>query len=1052
MTRSRSGIVLVLVSGLLVLLAFLVAVFASSARLAALAGAGGAQALGGKLAAESGLEYAAARLWQEWKPVYPKVPVNAGDDWTAREASLAVPLERVASPSYSHGDRSPASWGDFDGNGRLDAASGRLRGAVPFGQRYLLRVVSHAGLICINGGELGHPNGDQDADGVLNRDDPQYAEDSGITFFNPPNGAPDWRDTDFEGNRSLINFLNNLGALVGLDLDPMTTYTKNLFGIGKLLNESFPYEVSDLGKRVVSARPRGGYGSVEDLRPILGADYEKVAPYLSTVGEIVSDGGGLDNLYNPQGFASQYGRLDFNVADRTVIEAAFRYLTASGRFERLLSKYREERAFVRLLPTEAGRIAAALADARPIWNWHDFLKILVDLPDAVFEDDPFVGLAVRDPASDPVPEGPFRRRLKEDLILAHMDFGFGWALEEYRAQRRNLGVVREGAGHGVPVEGSTPMRDIRYRREDFIGGQTFPFSDPLTPADFIGLVDRSTVPFSLAPHRGGFRIECAGWSSVSGGDRATASCMTDIELGRELRLANQLDFEQFLGWTGAWDAPPRRYPGGIRIDSTSTRAVRSGIHSWPCFPVTTFRNGAWSDNGSSSGPVTSYQGYYTAAHFSRIRGSGWMELGARQWNDASLLAARGAFPFNEDGEPDPLVNRYSSAKETDNGWDPIKYDVRQPNHFESAPVSMASYCPMGPSSLLSLPGNFTMGWRKYALFNPPYSSYVATPFPRGPFDRDPSKVQEMGGPTGEVMEGTIGLWIFVPDGEPPMPSTDEDKLLITLRYCKSQSGINIEMRNYMTLTYDHHAEEVTLWSNGPSVPVALPVPVTPYRATGWRMVAITFDRGVAASQGWGPDDTAATVWVDGEPVNFGSPFQVCFRPKSFFDQDGSPPSVDEMDVIISTTAADPPYPPVRGFDDFFVLPHSLSQQQLRDLLLNRRVSEGHYRSSLFTFEPELLPEGGRIAGYAWDAFVPGGGSCRLGVTPCDDSGVPSAPVSEVLYDGSGPQVLFVRPGDLAWGFDWEVALKGSPSSPILDEFRIFYTPGNVPRRGAITTR
>ncbi len=386
----RRGIVLILVSGLLTLFLLLAAAFTQVTEFADAGGEAGRRQLAARLAAGCGMEYAAARLWQE--PRTPTdhgqlpTPENARDDWTARGPEpLDTPPSRRLNPSYSHGE----TWSDVlvggvkdgayvpgddlfplnadaDGDGKFTARSGRLRG----GPEFSLRIMPCRALACINSGELGAPDGDHDLDGILNRDDPHYREDldagyndadnDGIinmhdTFAGPwGNGVPDWRDADFFGNQEAVTLLNNLGAILGV-ADPKTVpYAPGYLQMGTI-------RTSSLGTRVIQNRPRGGYASVGELRDFLSReDFEKAAPYLTTRGEIVPMGItvpkwpvalGTDDFHfrslevrtgqelptvNPAPGYSFYpfhafgARIDLNRAPLELVRASLRHLTASG--------------------------------------------------------------------------------------------------------------------------------------------------------------------------------------------------------------------------------------------------------------------------------------------------------------------------------------------------------------------------------------------------------------------------------------------------------------------------------------------------------------------------------------------------------------------------------------------------------------------------------------------------------------------------------------------------------------------------------------------------
>lgn len=161
----RAGITLILVSGLLVLLAFLAASFLSMRGCVEAAGRSGLLAVRQSLAAESGLHYAAGRLIED--PGYPLSILDAttpphdtrGDDWTFRDG-VGQPLTGSAHVSYSHGEpwtddgdglrEAGEPFADLDRDGRFTARSGRLRGNG--GGAFSLKIVSAGGLYPVNAG------------------------------------------------------------------------------------------------------------------------------------------------------------------------------------------------------------------------------------------------------------------------------------------------------------------------------------------------------------------------------------------------------------------------------------------------------------------------------------------------------------------------------------------------------------------------------------------------------------------------------------------------------------------------------------------------------------------------------------------------------------------------------------------------------------------------------------------------------------------------------------------------------------------------------------
>lgn len=167
MKERPTGIVLILVSGLLTVLGLLVTVFVRASGFSAAADGARLAQIGARLVAESGMSYAAGRLGAE--DGYP-LPVgqaasreNRGDDWTFRDG-LHAGLDGAVNVSYGHGecwtddgdglfDPGETPGPDLNGDGRFSAWSGRVRGGEgPFGSVFALRVVSTGALCPINAG------------------------------------------------------------------------------------------------------------------------------------------------------------------------------------------------------------------------------------------------------------------------------------------------------------------------------------------------------------------------------------------------------------------------------------------------------------------------------------------------------------------------------------------------------------------------------------------------------------------------------------------------------------------------------------------------------------------------------------------------------------------------------------------------------------------------------------------------------------------------------------------------------------------------------------
>ncbi len=311
--RTSDGFILVLASGLLVLLAAAALSFTGLAR-----ATGGMRSalraeLAGRLAAETGLEYAAARLWETadrfpgkprigeagWDPACRSARVwNRGDDWHYRAYDaddgswdsqalgpiplewLDPPLSGTLHPSWARGESWTDSdgnalfdpgetWTDADGNGRRDVWSGRLRRTATGDGRFVLRVEPGAG------SKIG---------------------------LNAAPGADAAR---------LRAFLNQLGAILGV-----RTFVANTPA------PAVPVLWSDLGNRVVAALPSAGFRSLEDLRGTLtDAEIRAIRRFVTVSPRLFSRHVAL--MEAPQ--AKNPVVMDLNGAPLRTIEACLRY-------------------------------------------------------------------------------------------------------------------------------------------------------------------------------------------------------------------------------------------------------------------------------------------------------------------------------------------------------------------------------------------------------------------------------------------------------------------------------------------------------------------------------------------------------------------------------------------------------------------------------------------------------------------------------------------------------------------------------------------------------
>ncbi len=323
----QRGVAIVLAAGMLSLLALLAALIAGVARISGPAAARGTAALRASLAAESGLEYAAARLSRE--AGFPLPPAgwrqaSRGDDWNPRLPHPAPPgaSDPWHYPSYRHGEgwaetiplkgdgldndrdgtvdepdegiallspgEAPAV--DPDGNGKVTAWTGRMRGAGP---RFALRIDCPEGKLPVNAGFLDHRSG----------------------------------DLTHPYHKGIAHALDNLGAVLNLS-------GTRTFKAGAPLGSGEPVVLSSLGTDLMTARPPGGYpdlaaaGELLALRGYTSGDIARVLTYLDAGPyELPCEAGRAapgDGTYFPDS-----PHVNLKVAPREVLESLFRYLAAS---------------------------------------------------------------------------------------------------------------------------------------------------------------------------------------------------------------------------------------------------------------------------------------------------------------------------------------------------------------------------------------------------------------------------------------------------------------------------------------------------------------------------------------------------------------------------------------------------------------------------------------------------------------------------------------------------------------------------------------------------
>lgn len=1002
------GIAVLLVVGLLGLLGLLALSLLRLGSNAASTGRETARQAAADSAAESGLHYAAGRLMQTADSVPPDARRidNAGDDWSCRDFSSAtaeLPLPLSLNPSYNHGERWRDGAGgeegvyeagtddiggspDLDGNGRFSSWSGRLRsGAGP--AYFSLRVQSEPSLACVNSGELCAPSGDQDLDGVLNADDPDFSTDRNMDGAGQPvgNGVPDWRDPDYVGNRHIVNLLDNLGAILGLSTSREEPYWPGDDPIDPVLGR---VETSTLGRQVVAARPRGGYVSVDQLEPVLGAaDHGAAAPFLSARGETVpvafqeegfDKARVSDQLFDlPEVRYEFHARIDFNNAPVELIRASLRYLSSSGRGSE--GGGEQVNAFFRLQKDEADAVAAILAGNRPIRTWPQLLATLVDrVPDAVYQQDPFYDQAEELWAI----EGNGLPRLKQELILAQWDAD--WMFHDAFGRRRSsLDVEREPAAGFL---GPDRTRVIQVAKEHLTGPlNTAPFAQNGVPLDgepVTGIPGRMTTEFALASGNGSFAFVSAGWSG-SGSARAGAASLS--LRGEPLRLASQHDFEH----PGASPSSPWRRPGG-QVEAVSPVQVRDHIHSTPRFP--------FSAPGRGNYPAGAQTGY--------PRAHGALQLGARRMPDAELAAPGCVFalPFDEDGLPGP-GNRWDPGDWFDNVGDPID---RPPD-----PAAYVVHADLHANGIWPSPA----GQRQMKDFAVVWEQM---PFAAG---------------AGGIAGGTLSFWACrtgANENDQWFNWSDEPENHVVVEY--PFGTVYVSYLQIQFLNHTGQVRVVNLAGSAYAGTFTTDPPDPGLRKCSWHHVALTFTS-------LGGDLSGVLVYLDGTLKNpGGTPYPVRLHPDR-------PPSSSGMRVRFYGPADDVRFfsssLPAGGVREMARSPRFHADPTGTDPAL--------YRSPRFRFDPVLFPDGAVPCGAAWNAFIPEGtgGSFTFEVTAYDETGEigSSGPIP---YDGSqAPQAAFRLPAcrsfDVTVRMDtdpaaWPLA-EGEPvlrDAPLLEEFRVFY--------------
>lgn len=1036
--RAICGIVLVFTTGLVVLIGLVGAIFLQVSLFSRTRGEIAAAVAATRLAAISGLEYAAVRLRAEPRSVtdigVAQTAANRVDDWTDRSGQPSATSGQLRlNPSYSHGEPWSDTSGsngrydpgepvlaDLDGDGRFSAWSGRLRGGKgAFGNRFSLRITTASGTVCVNSGEVGALDGDHDLDGILNADDTAFSATSGPyrtdldggygDFDNDliPNGAdadyvgalgngiPDWRDPDFVGNTHLVNLLNNLGAVLGLAPDPSALFHPAL-PPAHPLNDGFV--TTDLGRRVVAGRPRGGYLSVEDLRAVLTpTEFDAVSPYLSVEGRIVPVPFPLDAPDNKKNYLTKavaapesryefHALIDFNRAPWEVLAASLRHLCASGIYDDTneSSTITKTIPFIRLGGDEADGIARELVNRRPIHTWGAFLDALhqAALAGPLFQDDLFT---VLDENSLPVNEAidPILVRLKEDLILAQVApagyFGdpFTWRANSFEIPREPLPFIGLDAA------------STRRTAKDLLAGplNTYPFdtagviaAKPSPNLVFHGIPARLTTEYDLsAPPRGSFQVVSEG--SGAGEGAASAVAAGSLSLFRALEINGQQTFqiratlERPVAPVSPWWFPG----GGVRVEGPAPDA--HGATTFPRFDLESYH---YTGLGSTQPWMVLNDRY--------PRAMGGVQLSPRQLSHAELTNPGGvgpcffALPFNRDRFDAPGVPEAGTWYATPNTrqWrenvgDPVlDQTTGQPRSADPLDLSGAPYDPhFFHEGLWCGPGGRRFGAVAFAWDGLTHS------FPASAVDA-----------TGRPKNVTFSFWHAAGQSEPF--ATGFDTAGIRFEYRTASGFWKTHFVLLIHPDFQYLAGVMTTMAGQP-VPVWWVSEPVLSRA-GWHHLAVSID----------PAGTSLTIYVDG---------------------------VDVSPITIPAYPAPPANPPqfrltLKGaIDDLRIFHPFLGTPEIEKLVREDRYdTSGTFTTARFHFNATDFPGGALLRGLAWDGFAPAqtGGSFSFVVRGYPASG-PPATVTIPPWNGAGAASSFFDiSGSLAAEIDIKIETTPAP--------------------------
>lgn len=621
MTRTeRDGLLLVMVAGMLTLLGLTAAAFLHTVHLTGLSARAAAATAEVRLAAESGLVYAAGRLWESTDR-FPGAPrlgepgfdvnasrrpavVNRGDDWHYRaydrddgawmaDSDGPVPVDwldppptQTLHPSYAHGEPwedldgnalhdSGEPWNDADGNGRRDVHSVRLRGASPGGMRVRLRV------------------------------------EAGADAKIPINVSP---DVDSPHLAPVRAWVNRLGAVLGISR------------VDVECENGVVLAWSDVGDRLFAAFPAGGWTRVEDLKTIFSEDeYRAIRRFVTTASPLMpalhltlqTDKPG-DGSGDPVGTSSAIGVLNLNVAPLRLLEAALRYRRTSA-LDRVAHglvdaaetidphtelPYTAYPSVVILHPPEALRAAAGLAArARATGGFRSRLELFrfIDWQKETWFPNDIVHAI--DPSYAYPSEG--YQNVKVDATFASF---FDQRPREVPAGLATYDVdrfVRTAPGH---YPGSGRQRELAplVSEPPLLTKPTTPYTGD-QPWNGGGSTVSDDVNWTLAPP---LSFDILSLSSAGEGTpeaRAEGSC----QVGQTVFLFTQEDFQNLAGYPPPW-GNPNVLPGsrlttrGLRVQgaptyTTSGTPTTLDVVTFPLYPRETFDPGSFMESVGPGG-------------------------------------------------------------------------------------------------------------------------------------------------------------------------------------------------------------------------------------------------------------------------------------------------------------------------------------------------------------------------------------------------------------------------------------------------------------------